>query len=251
MGFLDLPRELRDQIYQYAFRARGAIFMYSPNPYVDQPLAKAMIVRYKDEGPIEPCAIAAMIPMALLKTCRQVHAEGSAVLYGDNIFRIWFLSDNELGLPYRLQVRHVIFTAEIDHRIFGHDLEEVGYWWKRRFWPSVTKNGQNMLDRFPQLATLTLPLKPPRHGEVWRPAFMNARHKTRDQRIALAASWMKLRCPWEHEALRRCLRLDIESLPPSKLSKEEYEGSRFAPDEDDDTSWDSSEFTEAFQLMKL
>ncbi|CAO2655267.1 Nn.00g103310.m01.CDS01 [Neocucurbitaria sp. VM-36] len=247
VGFLDLPRELRDYVYGFAFRVHGAILIYSPNPYAVPPITKAMLVRHKGEGPVEPQPLGDLIPMALLRTCRQLHAECSAVLYGANAFRIWFLSDTELKPTYRELVRHIIFTAEVDHRIFSSDLDEVSYWWKRRFWPTLVQNGISMLDRFSSLETLTFPMKSPRHGESWRPAFFAVENKTREQRVALAANWMKPRCPLENERLRECLQ--IELVPPSGLSKDDYAGSRFAPDEDEE-EWDCMEFMDAFELMK-
>lgn len=253
MGFLDLPRELRDYVYGFAFRVHGAIFIYSPNPYAIRPVAKAMIVRHEGRGPFEPQPLGNIIPMKLMQTCRQLHAECSAVLYGENVFRIWFLSDTELTLAYRQLVRNVILTAEVDHRVFGTALEEVSYGWKRRFWPTIISNGINMLERFPGLETLTFPLKPPRHGEIWRPAFFAVENKTRAQRVALAANWMKPRCPLENERLRACLQLEL--VPPSgssKVAKDDYKGSRFAPEEDEDEEqeWDCTEFRDAFELMK-
>jgi hypothetical protein len=217
--------------------------MYTPNPYVDQPIAKAMVVRHAGKGPIEPLPLANSIPVALLRTCRQLHAESSAIFYGANVFRIWFLSDTELSFAYRRMVRHVIFTAEVDRRIFGSNMDEVGYWWKRRFWPSLTNNAKNMLGRFPCVKTLTFPLKAPHYGETWRPAFFAVENKTRDQRISLAASWMNIRCPWENERLRECLQMTL--VPATTLMKEDYRGSRFPEDE-----WDSTEFADAFELMK-
>ncbi|KAH7355808.1 hypothetical protein BKA66DRAFT_575148 [Pyrenochaeta sp. MPI-SDFR-AT-0127] len=255
VGFLDLPRELRDYVYGFAFRVHGAIFIYSPNPYAVRPIAKAMIVRHKGYGPVEPQPLGNIIPMALMRTCYQLHAECSAVLYGENVFRIWFLSDTELTLAYRQLVRHISLTAEVDHRVFGSSLEEVSYGWKRRFWPTIITNSTSMLERFPSLETLTFPLKPPRHGELWRPAFFAVEHKTRAQRVALAANWMKPRCPFENERQRQCLQLElVPSSRQQKVSLDEYKGSRFAPEEDEDEDmeqeWDCTEFTDAFELMK-
>lgn len=247
VGFLDLPRELRDYVYGFAFRVNGAILIYSPNPYAMRPTTKAMLIRHKGEGPVEPQPLGNVIPMALPRACRQLHAECSAILYGANAFCIWFLSDTVLKLGYRQLVRHMIFTAEVDHRIFGIDLDEVSYWWKRRFWPTLVQNGISKLESFSSLETLTLPIKPPRYGASWKPAFFAVENKTREQRISLAANWMRARCPFEDGRLRECLQIELE--PPSGLSKDEYEGSRFTPDEDD-KEWDEKEFVDAFELMK-
>jgi hypothetical protein len=105
-----------------------------------------------------------------------------------------------------------------------------------------------MLERFPNLESLTFPLRPPRHGTIWRPASLTVENTTREQRVALAASWMKLRCPWENEKLRECLYLEV--VPPPGLLKEEYKGSRFVPEDDEDRVWGCAEFADAFELMK-
>lgn len=73
---------------------------------------------------------------------------------------------------------------------------------------------------------------------------MASDQKTRDQRISLAAAWLKIKCPLELEKLRHCLQLEI--VPAAGYMKDDYEGSRFSTEEE----WDSSEFTEAFEKMK-
>ncbi|CAA9959910.1 hypothetical protein PTMSG1_03318 [Pyrenophora teres f. maculata] len=245
MGFLDLPRELRDLIYEFAFRAEGAILIYSRDPYAVRPLAKAMNIRHKGSGPIEPEPMRnGQIPVALVRTCRQLYAECSPVLYGINTFAFWTSSNLELGAPSRL-VRHVIGAAD-PRDLFKKHLEEVSYWWKRRFWPDVLRTSRAMLERFPNLETLTIPLKVPPNGQIQRPVFLHVVNKTREQRVALAASWMKPRCSWEDERLRRCLYLEV--LPPPGSLRDQYTGSRFVPEDDDD--WDVTEFADAFQLMK-
>ncbi|PZC93875.1 hypothetical protein A1F95_06965 [Pyrenophora tritici-repentis] len=245
IGFLDLPRELRDLIYGFAFRAEGAILIYSRDPYAVRPLAKAMNIRHKGSGPIEPEPMRnGQIPVALVRTCRQLYAECSPVLYGSNTFAFWTSSELDLGAPSGL-VRHVIGAAD-PRDLFKKHLEEVSYWWKRRFWPDVLRSSRAMLERFPNLETLTIPLKVPPNGQIQRPVFLHVVNKTREQRVALAASWMKPRCSWEDERLRRCLHLEV--LPPPGSFRDQYAGSRFVPEDDDD--WDVTEFADAFQLMK-
>jgi hypothetical protein len=45
--------------------------------------------------------------------------------------------------------------------------------------------------------------------------------------------------------------LRLELVPPAgRISKHEFEGSRFAPDEDEE-EWDYNEFADAFEVMRL
>ncbi|KAH8725819.1 hypothetical protein GQ44DRAFT_706574 [Phaeosphaeriaceae sp. PMI808] len=246
IGFLDLPRELRDFIYSSAFRVQGAIFIYSPNPYSLRPTTKAMIVRHGNEGPVEPQHLGNSIPLSMMRACRQLHAECSPVLYGGNVFRVWLLSDTaDLAMRYRELVRHLMFTIEADNRIFKPDLDEVSYGWTRRFWPSIMENSMKLLQRYPSLETLTVPLTPPSYGVAWRPAFFAVKFKTRAQRVALAAQWLKPRCPWKDEKLHACLMLRLPAV-----SNEDLKESNWDSNEVDATCWDSSEFEDAFQLMK-
>lgn len=83
-------------------------------------------------------------------------------------------------------------------------------------------------------------------SSAWRPAFFQLGGKTAERRIELAAEWMLERSPLKNERLHDCLHLEIEALPGT-ISREEYAGSRFAPDEED---WDCAEFENAFELMK-
>lgn len=246
LSFLDLPRELRDLIYSYALHASGAIFVYTRNPYRPVPRLTAKIVRYKKAGAVEPQRLSKQISTGLLLTCRQLHAECAPVLYGDNIFRILFLGDTTLALPYRQLVRHVTFTTEAAHRIFGLDLDYVSHGWRRRFWPNILDSGQKMLAQFPNVQSLTVPMKPGVESTSWRPAFFAVGGKTADRRIELAAEWMLQRCPIDDDRLRDSLHLELVP-PPGSISKEEYAGSRFAPD---DEEWDYTEFENAFELMK-
>lgn len=154
------------------------------------------------------------------------------------------MSDAPFAPFYQTLVRHVIFTSDADHRIYGDDLETVGYWWRKRYWPDVIAKSTNLLERFPGVETLTFPIQLNRNGQTWRPAFLASDQKTREQRVVLAASWMAAKCPFENERLRKCLHLEI--MPASGLSKEAFEASRFSPEDE----WDCTEFSEAFEQMK-
>jgi hypothetical protein len=261
-GFLDLPRELRDVIYNHVFRVQGAIYIFSPESfsristsYTFSPnlpsritVGKARIVRHGNEGPIEPRTLGRVITLSMMRVCRQLHAECAPVLYGGNVFRIGPESEMRTSLVYRQLVRHVTFKADVDYRVYKTNLEDVNYGWKRRFWPSVVSDGSKTLERYPNLETLTILLTSPKYGQAWRPAMFAVANKTKEQRIALAVGWLQLRCPLQDERLRACLK--VELVPPSGvISKEELTGSRFAVDEDEEAGWDCAEFAEAFQLM--
>lgn len=213
------------------------------DPYSLYPTIRSKVVRDKNEGPKEPRPLGTVISLALLRTCRQMHAESSEELYGRNVFR-FYMGNALFGQIYLPLVRHITFMMDSDHRIYTDDLDTVSYWWRRRVWPQIVDKSTTLLERFPSLETLTFPIKSNRHGLTWRPAFMASEQKTREQRVALAASWMKPRCPFETERLRCCLHLEL--VPAGGLSKDAYEGARFLPEDE----WDCSEFAEAFERMK-
>ncbi|OAL05527.1 hypothetical protein IQ06DRAFT_69387 [Phaeosphaeriaceae sp. SRC1lsM3a] len=247
LSFLDLPRELRDDVISYAFRVQGAIFMYSPNPYNNRRLTyKARVVRHGNKGPIEPLHLGRLIPLPLMFTCRQMHAECSPVLYRDNVYRVGPLNPLETSLVYRQLIKHVVYMADADPRLYGAHLDEVNYAWKRRFWPSVVSGGAKTLEQYPNIETLTVMLTSP-GGQMWRPAFFAVDNKTKQQRIALAVGWMHPRCPLNNERLRACLRLELN--PSARFFRDEYKGSRFAPEESDDEEWACAEFAEAFRVV--
>jgi hypothetical protein len=79
---LDLPRELRDQIYRIA--------LTDPNPF------STYVFRYTWRREFESAG-AGHIPVhfnvALLRTCRQIHEEASSVLYGENTFLMMIEGD--------------------------------------------------------------------------------------------------------------------------------------------------------------
>ncbi|KAF2252152.1 hypothetical protein BU26DRAFT_561919 [Trematosphaeria pertusa] len=245
-GFLDLPRELRDLIYEFALRVAGAIFIFSQDSYGYRPILKARVVKYKNDGPPEPQHIDEAIPVGLLRTCRQIHSESTEVLYSCNIFRL-YMSNADFAPSYCSFVRHITFTMEAGRGIYSDDRETMGYWWRRVFWPNILERSANLLRRFPNLETLTFPIKSNQVGHTWRPAFTVVEQKTREQRIDLAARWLKVNCPLAGTRLRDCLRLEI--MPSAGFSKDEYKGSWFFP-EDDEDEWDYTEFAEAFDMMK-
>jgi hypothetical protein len=153
----------------------------------------------------------------------------------------------ETSLVYRQMVQHVIFMADADPRLYKTNLDDVNYGWTRRFWPSIVSGGAKTLERYPNLQTLNITLTSPRYGQPWRPAFFAVYNKTREQRIAYAVRWLHPRCPLEDERLRGCLRLELSST--GVLHKDEFKGSRFAPEEDDEDDWDGEEFAEAFKIV--
>lgn len=210
---------------------------------------KAKIVRHKDEGPTEPQPLSNAISLSLMRTCRQIHAECSPILYGENVFRVWFVSQTELAFAYRRLVRHVTFFTTAEHRIYHYnvDLNEASHSWRRRLWPTVVSNSMSLVERFPNLESLTIVLSPPQ-GQTRRPAFFVVENKTKEQRIALAARWMHSRSPLDDKRLKHCLRMELATS--NELAKADFEGSRFALEEDDETIWDHAEFADAFQLMK-
>ena len=107
------------------------------------------------------------------------------------------------------------------------------------------RSSEAILEQFPNLDTLTYSLKPPRE-EIWKPAFFDVANKTREQRVDLAASWMGQMCSWENERLRGILHLEM--VPPPGLSRDDYAGSRFVPEDED--VWDYTEFVDSFEQMR-
>ena len=131
----------------------------------------------------------------------------------------------------------------MNQKIFGSDLSVVDFCWRRYFWPDVVVKSTKVLQTYPNINTLLFPIKANRGG--WKPAFMGSERKTRGQRVATAATWLKAKCPFSDERLRECLQLEI--IPTRSIAKELYEGSRFSFEDE----WDPSEFTEAFDMMRI
>ncbi|KAF2438598.1 hypothetical protein P171DRAFT_164577 [Karstenula rhodostoma CBS 690.94] len=245
LSFLDLPKELRNMIYDYAFQVSGAVFIYCYDPRAWKSVVKGKIVKYKNEGPSEPQRLDGVIPTNLLLTSKQIYTEGAEVLYGHNVFRLYTSSADFAPTSYHL-VRHVAFTIEAGRGIYKTNLEVMSYWWRRVFWPNVIDKSTELLDRYPNLQTLTFPIKSDQAGVTWRPAFL-ASQKTKEHRIALAARWLAINCPMKDERLRKVLHLEI--MPSSGLTKKDFEGSQFHYVEEED-EYDGSELAEAFELMK-
>jgi hypothetical protein len=230
---------------------QGAIFLLSKNPGFAPSIPIAQVVRHGNIGDVEPRRLRSVVPISLLRVCRQLRAECSVVLFGENIFRIWFLSETGLALCYRQLIRHITFDVQPHQRMYKprwSGLEEVSYAWKRHFWPYVVEKGMKVLEQFSNVETVTIQLTSRDHGQAWRPAFFDIQHKTKEHRIAVAARWLHPRCPLENARLRACLRLELQ--PPHLLQEEDYKDSRFAREEEDESEWDYTEFAEAFQLMK-
>lgn len=211
-----------------------------------------MVIPHHNKGPTEPTRIGKIMSLSLLRSCKQLHAESCPVIYGENVFQVWSLTKTELSATYRPLVQHAMFTTEADYRIYNRHFDEVSHGWKRRFWPSIIAGGTDLLARFPALESLTAILTPPRSGPSWRPVFFANRNNSREQRVELAAQWLKARCPIDDDRLRACLRLELK--PPPGIAKEDYEGSRFAGDDEndedeDEDDWDYTEFADAFRLM--
>jgi hypothetical protein len=86
--FLELPPELRVEVYRYCFKVSPPIeirFSFG--------IRRSKQVYYIESG--DP------LPFNLLRTCKQIRAEGEHVLYGDNPFHVWhgFLSFAIFYLP--------------------------------------------------------------------------------------------------------------------------------------------------------
>lgn len=122
--FLDLPREIRDQIYVEALCAPHPLYPISPPELVDKIYPEPRTV---------PCA-------NLLVANRQVHNEASPVLYEQNTFAfltpidLRAFEDSAVGPTSKLrQIRHILLpmriappAANIPH---GRPRPEPAYYW--------------------------------------------------------------------------------------------------------------------------
>ncbi|KAI9859017.1 MAG: hypothetical protein M1813_007144 [Trichoglossum hirsutum] len=70
-GFLDLPAEIRNQIYAYLFIAENRRIRFCGVGVPEAHGGREMLVRHSS---------------AFLRTCQQINTEGGAVLYGANVF---------------------------------------------------------------------------------------------------------------------------------------------------------------------
>jgi hypothetical protein len=87
-SFLDLPRELRDEIYTYALRADILVHV---GPRLPQQSPSYVPIPESHRPPV-PC---------LLRANKQVYREAVDVLYGRNMFRFW---NPELLLDFEEQI---------------------------------------------------------------------------------------------------------------------------------------------------
>ncbi|CAI6340937.1 unnamed protein product [Periconia digitata] len=245
ISFLDLPRELRDSIFIYALKAPGAIFVQSAYIHAAQEDLEGRAIRYKGQGPPEPERLGRIITSPLVRTCRQIHAESTPILYGHNIFSFSMVNSN-FAIFYRSLIRHIVFTVEASRRIYSENLIDMSYWWRRVFWPNVIDASTKFLLRYPGLISLTSPIKSESLWRTWRPAFMMVERKTSEQRIEMAALWLRANCPMEDERLRDMLHMEIM---PAK-DQQGLDGLRFAVEDDNGNEWDYTEFASAFERMK-
>ncbi|KAK8047536.1 hypothetical protein PG996_015600 [Apiospora saccharicola] len=140
--FLSLPREIRDKIYHRLFVQPQDIDCYRIWFTTPRRLRRQLA----REGADPDCCgrrdfgcgahyEARLRPhgTALLRTCRQVHDEGTEVLYGQNVFavaleqrcvflRLFGVGERNLGL-----VRHVKLTAYTDYHGYylTHDPDDL------------------------------------------------------------------------------------------------------------------------------
>ena len=246
VGFLDLPREIRDLCYELAFQVSGTIFIYSSDFKAYRPRLRGRIVEYSSGSLLQPERINKCIPIGFIKTCRQMHAECTAVLYSRNSFRL-YMDNADFAAPYRPLIRHVTFTLEAGRGIYSHNPEVMCYWWRRVFWPNVIDTSTKILHNYPNLQRLTLPIKSNDPSHIWRPAFFSFGHITKEQRTAQAAQWLRLNCPINNDRLRQVLRLEIQqSASFLKMMNKTNESFRLLEEEDEDY-WDGSELAQAWE----
>ncbi|KAF2646413.1 hypothetical protein P280DRAFT_10298 [Massarina eburnea CBS 473.64] len=251
IGFLDLPSELREHIFNFALIVPGAILVQSPYIYSTRLDLEGRHIRYKGHGPVEPRRISQVISISMLRLCRQLHAESSVVLFGRNIFS-FSMGNSDFAACYRELIHHIVFTMEAGRGIYNDDMEVMGYWWRRVFWPNIVGRSSKLLQRYPNLEILTLPIKPDRPWGSWRPAFMAVEQKTREQRIALGARWLAANCRVRDERLREVLQIEVQGPSVNPPYKTEFEGSRFVFEEDNENEeWDHNEFAVAFSQAKV
>jgi len=118
IGFLDLPLELRREIYRYCLvRSKVIIFPDDPDKTIDPYYVRG---RGKNEK-----------YRALLVVCKQVSAEAISILYSENIFQLHMNDSWEYVLKLRRgfsqeqlsRVRKVQFFADTKGVFYGHLLE--------------------------------------------------------------------------------------------------------------------------------
>jgi len=102
-NFMDLPREIRDQIYKLLLTVGAEIVAHSA--YFEKP------TNFKAEGVIRPA-------VALLRVNKQISKEAATILYGDNTWRIpdsdHYVRGLEIYLDHGHLFRHI--TIHLDRR---------------------------------------------------------------------------------------------------------------------------------------
>ena len=218
-SFLDLPRELRDLIYAHIFHVPGAIYLYSrkvltrsATTWAIEVIGEAVNVRYRNRGPPAKRAQSmskTAVSTALLRSCRQVHAEACPVFYSDNVFRVPLLTEKDtysIALPYRLLVRRVVI-----HDLYHGGTPDLGevrevrgekIGWEFELWPIILVESGKLLDRFPEMESLVVPIKADRTETGWVPTCFKLGGETAEARVELAAKWMLERSPLRNEKLR-------------------------------------------------
>ncbi|PVI01440.1 hypothetical protein DM02DRAFT_727861 [Periconia macrospinosa] len=248
IGFLDLPRELRDLVYYHALRVPGAVLVQTPYIFAAREEFQGRAIKYKGEGFAEPERLAKVITVALVRTCRQIHSESILVLYGRNIFN-FPISNANFAIRYRSLIRNIVFAVEAGRGIYSNNEIDMSYWWRRVYWPNVLDICTKLLQRYPGLSNLTSPIKSENLWRTWRPAFMLVERKTSKQRIDMAALWLRTNCPIKDQRLQKILHMEI--MPARDvIEKDECKGSRFVVEDDDGNEWNYTEFASAFEQMK-
>ncbi|OCL03279.1 hypothetical protein AOQ84DRAFT_154437 [Glonium stellatum] len=242
LSILDLPRELRDIVYEYVCQVPGEIFIYwRPSQFGYDIAAKN--IRGKYGGPSEPIPLKIVMSTALMKTCRQIHAECSPILYGHNNFSLLMPDRDFVSATYLPLIRHITLISNSDTRLFDQNAYNVSLAWRATFWPLVSRRCEKLLGLFPKLQSIRyLIYATDSNGNARKPAFIKYEGTTREDRIDMAATWFRYRCPFGSDRLRDCLNLEI-TPPPS--------GTPSATDLSEPGAWDISEFSEAFERMKL
>lgn len=91
VGFLDLPREVRDQIYIHSFSALDPITVWSgSHEYVEDKRASTSVITFTSSRTVRvKFNVLDSLAMGLLSSNRQVSQEAAAVFYGANTFRFF------------------------------------------------------------------------------------------------------------------------------------------------------------------
>ena len=107
IGFLDLPRELRDCIYHHCLVLEQPFDLGNFDTMVESKRQATFYLgwnRYPIAGQI-------------LSTCKQVHAEAAPILYGENHFETSLSADDSVALTNFLEVNEAAQKFSNDRRI--------------------------------------------------------------------------------------------------------------------------------------